>query len=286
MSYTKGGSATATDVNAIINDINLIIGTPSGSSSTAYGWNQTSLTLASVAPGQSVTASTWNTIQARLQLIMNHTGTAISGFPSSSVFTSGNAHAYAAALDGITTTLKNNRFNLGSGSLESSVQSTKTRSTAWGGGSSGIVHDIVYVFSSSTHMQAFFNAGGKFNITASRSGGTATSQNTDWTSLLASMGTFTFDLNHLYASTTSLQTAHTWSSSGSYALNSITANYSAPAANQFRVQILYTDNHTNSFSDSVDGTFTSTITTVRPSTLYLNYPAIAFPTLGTDSSTI
>ncbi|AVH85345.1 hypothetical protein RsoM2USA_417 [Ralstonia phage RsoM2USA] len=286
MSYVKGGAASAADVNSIINDINLIVGSPSGSGAAAYGWNQTSLTLSTLSSGQPVLASTWSAIQSRLQTIMNHTGTTISGFPSGSAFTSGNAHAYILVLDGITTTLKSNRFNLGSGTLESNVQSTKTRTTAWGGGAAGIIHDIVFVFSTAAHMQAFFNAGGKFSFTASRTGGSATTQNTSWTTLLSTMGTYSFTRNEFYNATSTLANTAQWVSTSAYSANTITAACSVPASNQFRVQMSYYDGHTNSFSDSVDGTFTSTITTVRPSTLYLNNPAIAFPTLGTDSSTI
>ena len=96
------------------------------------------------------------------------------------------------------TTVETNKFNVGSGqtSIEAGTQSTRT--APWGGGGGGVVtHTCTVNFTSTTARTQFFNSGGQIRFSASRSGGSG-SKNTDWTNMLSAMGTVIFN----YTSTT------------------------------------------------------------------------------------
>lgn len=96
------------------------------------------------------------------------------------------------------TTVETNKFNVGSGqtSIEAGTQSSRT--APWGGGGGGVVtHTCTVNFTSTTARTQFFNSGGQIRFSASRSGGSG-SKNTDWTNMLSAMGTVIFN----YTSTT------------------------------------------------------------------------------------
>ena len=96
------------------------------------------------------------------------------------------------------TTVETNKFNVGSGqtSIEAGTQSTRT--APGGGGGGGVVtHTCTVNFTSTTARTQFFNSGGQIRFSASRSGGSG-SKNTDWTNMLSAMGTVIFN----YTSTT------------------------------------------------------------------------------------
>lgn len=98
------------------------------------------------------------------------------------------------------TTVETNKFSVGSGqtSIESGTSSSRT--SQWGGGGGGVVtHTVTVNFSSSTARTQFFNAGGQIRFTASRTGGSG-SKNTNWTNLLSAMGTIVFNYTSTSAS--------------------------------------------------------------------------------------
>ena len=78
--------------------------------------------------------------------------------------------------------------------------STNTRTTAWNG---TLTNTVTVTFPSANAARAYFNAGGDFRITASRTGGTANTKNSTWTAMISSdtvtypnaIGTVTFNHN-------------------------------------------------------------------------------------------
>lgn len=128
----------------------------------------------------------------------------------------------------------------------------------------------------------FFNSGGQIRFSGSRSGGAATPQNTNWTTLLSNMGTVTFDWDvttaagtnwtgsgiGYYDLTAGFQQLAQGVGTGAYAANDATifgrtvdgptgGNGDNGRTLEFRVE--YNDDHSNVFSDSVTGTITSVI---------------------------
>ena len=99
------------------------------------------------------------------------------------------------------TTVETNKFNVGSGqtSIEASGANS-SRTSQWGGGGGGVVtHTVTVNFTSSTARTQFFTTGGQLRFSASRSGGSG-SKNTNWTNLLSAMGTVIFNYTSTSAS--------------------------------------------------------------------------------------
>jgi hypothetical protein len=98
--------------------------------------------------------------------------------------------------------------------ISSEPYASKTRSSAWGFGAlTTITHVINITFPGQTksadsgavltlngadHARAFFNAGGQIRWRGSRSDGAAHSKNTDWTNLLADIGTVCIDRDNVF----------------------------------------------------------------------------------------
>ena len=78
--------------------------------------------------------------------------------------------------------------------------STATRTTAWNG---TLTNTVTITFPSAAAARGYFNAGGDFRITASRSGGTSNTKNSTWTAMISSdtvtypsaIGTVSFNYN-------------------------------------------------------------------------------------------
>lgn len=91
--------------------------------------------------------------------------------------------------------------------------------------------ETTFTFASEGACRAYFNGGGKVGHTSSRSGGSSTTQNTNWTDTLSALGNYQLKHDTSYAAsgtnsglgfyelTTSYQTLWTKFGSGSYASN-------------------------------------------------------------------
>ena len=110
----------------------------------------------------------------------------------------------------------------------SSTGDSATRTSAW---TSSLVQETTYSWGSEALLRAYFNGGGRVGMSASRSGGTSSTQNTDWTNLLSAMGDLYIDYQTgggssgtnagvgLYELTTSYTLLWTKLGSGAYASN-------------------------------------------------------------------
>ena len=76
-----------------------------------------------------------------------------------------------------------NRFS--PASRTSSTGDSAQRTAAW---TTSLTQETTYTWANEGLLRAFFNGGGRIGMSASRSGGTSSSQNTDWTNLLSAMG--------------------------------------------------------------------------------------------------
>jgi hypothetical protein len=191
------------------------------------------------------------------------------------------------------TVINNNKFSLAQYSDETfSPDISNSRTTAWGSPSKSYInHNFTIDFGSAANARYFFNSGSSIKISGSRSGGSGSSQDTNWTNLLSNMGIITFNyLNTTYSGTSgtgssigfynltsSSQTIFSASGTGNYATNTYNIQASCDVssntnggARYLYITITLTDTHSNAFSDSVDGTLTSTINMRRATGSYVS----------------
>jgi hypothetical protein len=200
--------------------------------------------------------------------------------------------------DALADTLIANRFNLGAGQSAVAIPASSPRSRTYTGGgdiwNSSISCTIDVQWPSANAARFFWNSGGQIRITSSRSGGSSTTQNTQWTSILSSAGTQSFGGNapatNWYTLTNSFQQYYTLAGSSPYGSNSYnllarvtdTANNSSGAAANSQFLVQFVDNYvdpgiaalgaglptqtatTADFppDDSVDGTFSIAVSLV------------------------
>lgn len=153
-----------------------------------------------------------------------------------------------------------------------------TRTTPW---NALVTHTVTIEFDTEDNARCFFNAGGAIEISASRTGGSASIKNNTWSTLLTNMGTIKF---------TRSQTTSTGSGTGSQigfvdltqvnqlVFQKLAGNQSYYSLNEYNVyarqgvlesEIVFTIEFNDIFDDSVgdniDGTLTSTVQIYRSS---------------------
>ena len=102
MAYSSGGLIEATDYNGFAASVNAIWGTGSGSS----GYGQ-STTLSTVAAANTVTATQWATLIARIDSMRQHQSGVTSGLTQP---TTGDTITFLSTLNTQVTTITNNKL--------------------------------------------------------------------------------------------------------------------------------------------------------------------------------
>lgn len=286
---SPGDSITASDWDVVRNNILLITGTASGTE----GWGQ-SWSVYNPAAGATITDTNTNDIINAAQDIAVYSGA------TNTVSDVSNAGTIQETdlnnVQGTVTNGYNARLTADASYLSTENKDTSSRTSAW---STSVTHDCTITFSSAAHRQSFFNAGGSINFTASRSGGSSTNQNTDWTNMLSAMGTIKMAYTATTASsgtttsignndlTTSYQTIYTKAGSGAYSTNYYQIQARADNSTTLRFLITFGDSHTGrGYFDSVDGTLESVVGQDRPNsgTLPNGFSVVvATPTYTTNS---
>ena len=208
----KGDRITSLAFNNIQTGVANILGVGSGT----FGYGQT-VSSSTVSPNTVITFSQWTNLRNDMAKCYGHQTNAsvvdtvpISGNTASlnppnlkavsagTVITDALLQQYSNFLNNASTGISAQRLAAAAGQMSTGQSPTSTqRTTAWNG---TITHTITYTFpgygsvSASNHIRVFFNAGGTIQITASRTGGSSTNKNTDWSNLLSGYGTFTFGL--------------------------------------------------------------------------------------------
>ena len=266
----------AVDYNTIRTKIIGIMGTGAGQS----GYGQTLLS-SSVAFGNTVTKAQWDNLRfdifnARLHqdglapTIVN----AVSGQPVR--FGAGHPNnQYNTQAD----TAIANKFNIGTGQFVIESATSATRTTAW---NSSLTATVTVTFATADQARHFFNSGSKIRCASSRTGGTASPQNSSWSNILDTAGTVAFGGNtsglNFYNLTSSYQTFYTLTTSAPYTGNqyrievvSNVADNSIGGATTLTFRVTYTDTYTytgsgsSTFPDNIDGTLTLTVDELRAS---------------------
>lgn len=161
---------------------------------------------------------------------------------------------------------------------------TSTRTTSW---NNTVEHVFTISFSNSTEKSLFFQYGGRIKISASRSGGTSSTKNTNWTLMLDSMGSIELgDTASYYNNTTqvsaigqqdltgSYSTIYTGTGSGAYSSNTVTVSALNLSVLTIQMRLRLQDGTSGTIDEDVDGTLTSTVTERK-------YPTLLGPTFST-----
>lgn len=283
----------ATDFNTIQDRISKILGT--GVGSRGYGQNYESTP---VSQGQEIVSEQWINLRSDIVTAKYHqdgnTPTLVAAVKGNPIGRDAGDPVidYAA----MSSQADDNRFALGQGQFTISPVASRTYTSAWTG---SLTTNLVVQFSNNNDARYFFNSGGKLRITASRSGGSTTAQNTAWTNLLNAAGTQQFGANvpsvtNFYSlegtTSSSAKPVYEYTASTPYSANiyRITAwcnvpNNSTGLANEVTLRITLIDGYNdpgNNPTDNpnttgiVDGTITITVDKV---TATLNNPSITGP---------
>jgi len=175
MTYAQGGLIQASDYNGFASNINTVWNALYGQPS-----------ISAVAVGDRVLAQQWNSIYNATANAAGHQGTAITSIPAVGV---GGVITYYSQLPTNISAIVANAYN--SNASGTDTVGTGTRSTQWGSGVAipTVTSTATVSFSTADQLRYFFNCGGSIRISTSRSGGSATGDNTAWTDCCVGMGT-------------------------------------------------------------------------------------------------
>lgn len=294
-----GDLISSTDYNTIRNKIINVMSTGSGNS----GYGQTTFS-SSVSSGNTVTKAQWDALRYDIyNALLHQTGSA----PSIVTVSAGDVIRFGASnpnsqYSTLSDTATTNRFDLGSGQFVTDALGSQSTSTSWYQSRSVTA---TVTFNTAEQARFFFNAGGKIRFTSTRTGGTSVQQNTDWSNLLASVGTQTFGGGtptvNFFNLTSTYQQFYSLSSSSPYAANNYklealcnVANNSSGTANVITFRITWTDGYYDpgpepspAPGDLVDGTLSLTMDAVRAyGVLQPTGTAGSFVTVGPASTVI
>lgn len=290
---TQGALIRAIDYNTIQLNIANILGFGSGN----FGYGQ-SLTSSQVTAGNLIEAQDWAKLKIDMLKIASHQGTEgnalITSLPS---VTAGSEiqDTDATAFENAVPFLTSNRFLLNEFSDEAfSPNISQVRTTSWGSPAKPTVrHSFTVDFGNANNARYFFNSGSSIRFSASFTGVNSDPQNVAWTNLLSAMGTVVYNYAGstaasgtssaigFYNLTNVAQPVFTKSGVGVtptvYAANDYTITMSCDVADNttgtaryIYVSVYFNDDHTNPFSDSVNGTLTHSVSVRRASGTNVN----------------
>ncbi len=273
----SGTSVLASDVNSPGAIGVYVMGSGSGAPSYNYGYGQTVFGSGStVSSSTTITGGHYNSIRYDLLNASAHqngssAALTVAAEVSGSTIQTTNADNFAA----YASTIQSNRLTAHSSRLSTTSWGSVSRTSSW---YSSISSVYTLSFAQGPNVARYFwNAGGRIRFTASRTGGSATSQNTAWSNLLSAAGTLSYGASDVY--TVSIFNTYTGvynsTSSAPYASNRFTvgiAQNSSPGGSNvwyflFTLQDPYTDpspGNPPAPDDLVDGTVTISAEIVYP----------------------
>lgn len=178
-----GDLISVTDYNNIRTKIAAVMG--AGSSSSGYG--QTLNAPTALSAGATVTKQQWDNLRFDIyNAIVHQTGSApsITTVNEGDVIRYGTSHPnfqYNTLADQAVT----NKFNLGTGQFITEAIGSASRSTNW---NTLVTSTVTINFTDNNTLRYFFNSGGKIRFASTRTGGSGTTQDQRWSSLLTGAG--------------------------------------------------------------------------------------------------
>ena len=276
MTHQPGDAIDIDSYNNIITQVNTIFGTGTGTS--GYGGNSFNVSvtnLPAAVAGTAIDNQEWLDLRNAQNDIAAHQGVPLpAALPSETDLEAADIiQAFedqtgpdnpAGEIDSADNLLaiETNKDLSGGETFSVATKLTSVRITPW---SSFIEHIFTVIFLDSD-ARHYFNTGGDLRISASRTGGSATSQNTEWTNLVNANSPYIFTSTDYFALTGAFVVKQSVSSGAPYTFNNWTIsvkrddvagpNDGTGAILRFKSSFL--DGHTGP-SDVVDGAFTSTI---------------------------
>lgn len=194
------------DFNNARTNVNLLLGAANDvtlgtyTASSTYGYTQGGTALTAASSGGLVYADNatggFKRLQDEVQSLCAFLGQALRTGVGTDVTTA--STITATTWNNLMLNIKDcwdNRFS--PASATTSTTNNVTRTTAW---TSTLTEETTFTWASETACRAFFNSGGKIGFSASRTGGTASTQNTNWASLLSAMGDIFVNYNDTVSS--------------------------------------------------------------------------------------
>ena len=295
MAVNVGQLITEAEYTTLRGGVILVMGTPTGTGTSAAGYNQT-VTAPAVNPGDKISAAQWNSLKADVDKAYTHQ---VGSAPNPALVTvnadSGITKTIHDAMETVVNYIKlpGNRFNLGAGQFTTVSASSKT-ATNW---KDIRIHDVTFTWTSANAVKAFFNAGGKITFTSSLSYTGSEAKTLDWQTMM-DPGTITMnyiDVTKSGANGTIPNSAGYYDLSATevqilerggvtpYSENRYNA-YASAITNGVRLRIQYQDNDVGdqtgvgpAVDELVRGTLTSAVSYIRPtgSNVQVDAPAIA-----------
>ena len=305
MTYSAGGLIQAVDYNTFAQggaspDNNVAnLNTIWGTGTLDKGWGQSS-PISTVAAAATVTATQWATLFSRFTTIASQTNTSVTAITNpvagETIAVKSN---FAANLESCFGN-RNNAVGVGTTITASGVA---TFTTSW---SVALVATQTITFADANSARYFFNAGGRITWSGARTGGSATAGNTAWSNLLTACGTVNITTGTssqtiagtTYTGTTKIggsgspvtyltgvgfydlttsdqevfkQLGATYLYTTNFVSINIKANAAAGSATVVTLTVRF-DDATSAYEppNTIDGTLTSTVTAVAPSTTFLS----------------
>lgn len=247
MSYSQGGLIQATDYNGFVASVNAIWGSGSGNA----GYGQTT-TVSTVAASNTVTASQWATLIARIDSMRQHQSGTTSGLTQP---TTGDTITYLATLSTQIGNITTNRLDRNVGTTQLSTANA-SGSTGW---TSNAVRECKFTWSSANAMRYFFNAGGTVTANTISSSFSGNTKSNNWDAIAnAVSGTVTNSIFWNNLSTSNYTLASGTGSGADYGSNVLylqaRLNAAPGSSTELIIRAYFVDGAADGFDDTVSGT--------------------------------
>lgn len=247
MAYSSGGLIEATDYNGFAASVNAVWG--SGSSDRGYGQ---STTLSTVAATNTVTATQWATLIARIDSMRQHQSGSASGLTQPST---GDTIAFVTNTTTQIGVIDTNRLSNNVGVTQLATANA-SGSTGW---TSNAVRECKFTFSSANAMRYFFNAGGTITCNTISSSFSGNTKSNNWDTIANSVSATITNSNFWNDLSTSNFTLTSGTGSGAdYGSNVLylqaRLNAAAGSSTEIIVRAYFVDGAADGFDDTVSGT--------------------------------
>jgi len=297
MAKSAGDIITELDYNTLQSDIEVIMGTPAGTTdTTATGYNQ-SLSSSQVSVGNTVTEAQWDNLRTDITKAYVHqfgseNPPTITNVTTSTVVGAAEYNQYEALIT--TVSSDPNRYTLAEDQSTTTTAQTATLASGWNGTQT---HGFTVTFASANERRAFFNAGGSIKIDLSLAYTGSEEKTLDWQEMMEDLGTVNFNVKETtggggstvgnYDTTGTFQTIAVEDGTNPYSENDIAVQVRSNSNTQLEFRIRLRDDDAGDRPDppvslppygpvedeNVKGTTTSAVSIRRPSGSNVAVPA-------------
>ena len=233
------------DYNSIQSSLSTIMSSGSGTS----GWGQL-MRSSQVSVSDSVTINEWSNLRYDIINAYKHvfgsTPTMVNPgegntvrYSNTFVPDTGASDAPVTQYETYVSTITANKFTVGAGQYATTA--AVSNSTTWPNASYGsywtskIQCTVTVSWANATQARYFFNSGGQLRFSSSRTGGSTSSQNTSWSSILSAAGTQSFGANNPGTGTSPLDCTNWYRLTNSYKVWYTSTGSSPYGSNTFKI---------------------------------------------------